>query len=254
LKIHPGKKIYFISDLHLGVPGKEESIVREKRFVQWLIQIKQDAQEIHLVGDIFDYWFEYKSAVPKGYVRMLGELARIADSGIKIYWYYGNHDMWIFDYIPSEIGVEMVPDSKVMEYGTRKFFIAHGDGLGPGDRGYKFIKKIFRSRVCQWLFARIHPNMGMGLMRFFSSQSRYAEPDSEKQYKGNDKEWLYQYSKELLTNTHYDYLIFGHRHLPLDIEMNEKSRYINLGDWLFHYTYGVFDGQEFTLKDWSLDE
>jgi len=211
-----------------------------------LLEIKKDAAEIHLVGDIFDYWFEYKSAVPRGYVRMLGELARIADSGIKIYWYYGNHDMWIFDYIPNELGVEMVPDSLVKEYNGQKLFIAHGDGLGPGDNGYKFIKKIFRSKVCQWMFARLHPNFGMGLMRFFSSKSRYAEPESEKTYKGNDKEWLYQYSLEVLQETHYDFLIFGHRHLPLDIPMNEKSRYVNLGDWLYHYTYGVFDGQEFT--------
>ena len=243
--------MYFISDFHLGVLGKEDSRSREKKIVDWLRMAAQDAEEIHLIGDVFDYWFEYKSAVPKGYVRFLGELARITDSGIKVYWYYGNHDMWIFDYIPQEVGVEIIPDSLEKEYNGKKFFLAHGDGLGPGDHGYKFIKKIFRSKLSQWLFARFHPNFGVGLMRFFSKSSRYAEPESEKTYKGDDKEWLYLFSEELLQTKHYDYLIFGHRHLPIDKNINDKSRYINLGDWLFHYTYAVFDGEKLELKKWE---
>jgi len=253
LNLTSGKKIYFISDLHFGVPGKEDSKTRERRVVQWLQEISKDAEELHLVGDIFDYWFEYKQAVPRGFVRFLGALARVADAGIKVYWYYGNHDMWIFDYIPSEIGVEMVPNSIEKQYNNKKFFIAHGDGLGPGDNGYKFIKKIFRNKVCQWLFARLHPNFGMGVMRFFSKQSRYAEPEAEKSYKGDDHEWLYQYSKDVLDKKSYDFLIFGHRHLPLDKKVKGESRYINLGDWLFHYTYGEFDGESFSLKKWEYE-
>ena len=251
MKLDQGKKVYFISDLHLGVPGKEESHVREKRLVQWLQQVKIDAQEIHLVGDIFDYWFEYKSTVPRGYVRFLGELARIVDSGIPVYWFYGNHDMWVFDYIPTEIGVTMIPDTLEKEYNGKKFFLAHGDGLGPGDNGYKIIKKIFRSKISQWFFARLHPNFGMGAMRFFSKKSRYAEHESEKKYKGDDKEWLYQFVEELLKTKSYDFCIFGHRHLPLDKSIG-TGRYINLGDWLYHYTYGVFDGEQFTLKKWEI--
>ncbi len=249
MTLTPGKKIYFISDLHLGVPGIEDSRSREKKVVDWLREVAKDAQEIHLVGDIFDYWFEYKASVPRGYVRFLGEIARITDSGIKVYWYYGNHDMWIFDYIPQETGVEMIPDFLEKEFEGKKFFIAHGDGLGPGDHGYKVIKKVFRSKISQWFFARLHPNFGMAAMRFFSSKSRYAEPESEKHYKGDDKEWLLLYVKELLKKKDYQYCIFGHRHLPLDKPV-ETSRYINLGDWLYHYTYGVFDGKDFALKTW----
>jgi UDP-2,3-diacylglucosamine hydrolase len=251
LTLNQGKKIYFISDFHLGVPGKEDSKTRERKLVKWFQAISKDAQEIHLVGDIFDYWFEYKSAVPKGYVRILGEIARLSDSGIKIYWYYGNHDMWIFDYIPDELGVEMVPNSLEKEYNGKKFFLAHGDGLGPGDRGYKFIKKVFRNRLCQWIFARFHPNFGMGLMRFFSTKSRYAEPEVEKEFKGDGKEWLQIYSEEKLKSTYFDFLVFGHRHLPLDIKVGDSSRYINLGDWLYHYTYAVFDGESMELKKWE---
>lgn len=240
-----GKKIYFASDLHLGIPDYESSLQREKKFVRWLDLIKRDAEELHLVGDVFDFWFEYGKSVPRGFVRLLGKIAELSDSGVKIYWYLGNHDMWIFDYIPRELGVEMIPNELIKEYGGKRFFIHHGDGLGPGDKGYKFLKKIFRSRLCQWLFARLHPNFGIWLANLSSQTSRNQDKEHLKGFQGEENEWLVQYCKEKLEKEHFHYLIFGHRHLPLDIEI-KSARYINLGDWITHFTYAVFDGQELT--------
>jgi len=245
-----GKNIYFASDLHLGIPNEKESRERELKFIAWLEFIRGDAQEIHLMGDIFDFWFEYKKAVPRGYVRLLGKIAELADSGIRIYWYYGNHDMWIFDYIPSELGVTVVPNEQIREFEGKKFFLHHGDGLGPGDKGYKFLKKIFRSNLCQWLFARLHPNFGIWLADMSSRKSRYSESDDKKPYQGDEREFLVQFCHEKIKEEHFDYLIFGHRHLPLDMKI-ESSRYINLGDWLEHFTYAIFDGKDVQLKKWE---
>lgn len=244
------KNIYFASDLHLGIPNDEDSRKRELKFVSWLESIRQDAQEIHLMGDIFDFWFEYKKAVPRGYVRLLGKIAELSDSGIPIYWYLGNHDMWIFDYIPKELGVTMVPHEQIREFNGKKFFLHHGDGLGPGDGGYKFLKKVFRSKFCQWLFARLHPNFGIWLADKSSRKSRYSESEDKKPFQGDDKEFLVQFCKEKLKEEHFDYLIFGHRHLPLNLQI-EGGRYINLGDWLEHFTYAVFDGEDVHLKKWA---
>ena len=242
-----GSKIYFSSDLHLGVPDRASSLEREKKFIRWLDMASQDAQEIHLMGDIFDFWFEYKNAIPKGYIRLLGKIAELSDAGIKIFWYYGNHDMWIFDYLPEELGVEMIPDESIREFGGKRFFLHHGDGLGPGDKGYKFLKKIFRSKLCQWLFARLHPNLGIGVANYFSKKSRNLEKDHKKGFHGEENEWLLSFCKEKLKEEHFDFMVFGHRHLPLDIAI-DKSRYINLGDWIHHFTYAVFDGHEMALK------
>jgi UDP-2,3-diacylglucosamine hydrolase len=246
-----GKKIYFASDLHLGVPDHESSLIREKKFVKWLDTVKTDAEEIHLVGDVFDFWFEYKRAVPRGFVRLLGKIAELSDSGIKIYWYLGNHDMWIFDYIPRELGVTMLDGEVSREFNGRKFHIAHGDGLGPGDRGYKFLKRVFRSKICQWLFARLHPNFGIGLADTFSRRSREIELDKDAVFLGEEKEWLLIHSKEVLKNQQVDYFIYGHRHYPLDLEIGEGTRCINLGDWITHFTYAVFDGVNLELKSFS---
>ena len=247
MTIAPGKKIYFASDFHLGVPDYNSSLEREKKIVKWLDEIKKDAQEIYLIGDVFDFWFEYKAAVPKGFVRLLGKMAEISDSGIPIILFTGNHDMWMFDYLPKEIGVTIHNKPIVREYNGKKFYIGHGDGLGPGDYGYKTIKKIFASPVCQWLFARLHPNFGMGIGQYWSKKSRISNGPSDEKFLGEDKERLLLYSKEQLQKEHFDYFIFGHRHLPLDIKLNEKSRYINLGEWVNYYTYAVFDGVELVM-------
>lgn len=243
-----GKKIYFISDLHLGAPNAEESFIREKRFVDWLQEISKDAEELFIVGDLFDFWFEYKRAVPRGYVRVLGKLAELADSGIKITLFTGNHDMWIFDYLPKEIGCELYRAPIQRTFNGKKFYIGHGDGLGPGDHGYKFLKKVFENKLCIWLFERLHPNFGIWLADFWSKKSRLHTGGDDAKFLGEDQEWLAIYSKEILTKEHFDYFIFGHRHLPLEINLQKNSTYINLGDWINYYTYAVFDGEKTTLE------
>lgn len=242
-------RIYFISDLHLGAPDDASSRARELRFVAWLDEIKKDAKELYVVGDLFDFWFEYKRAVPRGFTRAIGKLGELSDSGIKIHLFIGNHDMWIFDYLPKEIGAELHREPIEREYGGKKFYIGHGDGLGPGDHGYKFIKKIFANPFFQWCFARLHPNFGIGVANFFSRRSRMHTGGDDAIFKGEENEWLYQYCKEILEEKHVDYFIFGHRHLPLNLKVGGTSRYVNLGDWIQYFTYGVFDGDELELKE-----
>ena len=246
-----GKKIYFASDFHLGVPDYNSSLAREKRVVAWLEEIKHDAHEIYLLGDVFDFWFEYKTVVPKGFVRLLGKLAELSDADIKIHYFTGNHDMWVFNYLPHELGIPVYREPITREINGKKFYIGHGDGLGPGDYGYKFIKMVFASKVCQWLFARIHPNFAIGMANFLSQRSRISNVEEDEKFLGVDKEWLVIYSKEVLQKEHFDYFIFGHRHMPLDIQVAENSRYINLGEWVNHNTYAVFDGDNLELKKFS---
>ncbi len=237
-------KIYFISDFHLGVPDHSHSLVREKKIVRWLDQIRRDAAELYLLGDVFDFWFEYRHAVPKGYVRLLGKLAELADEGIIIHYFTGNHDMWVFDYLPKEIGLTIYRKPVRRTISGKKFFIGHGDGLGPGDQGYKFIKKVFANKICQWLFARIHPNLGIGIAGFFSRRSRMATGNYDEKYLGDDNEFLVIFANEISRRETVDYFIFGHRHLPLDIRIGDHGRYINLGEWINYSRYAVFDGHE----------
>jgi len=244
-------KVYFASDLHLGVPNKSASLEREKLFVCWLNEIQKDADAIYLVGDIFDFWFEYKKVIPKGYTRILGKLSEITDNGIPIYFFTGNHDMWAFDYLKEEVGIKEIYRNPIqIELNNKKFFIGHGDGLGPGDRSYKIIKKIFANSLCQWLFARIHPNSGIYIAEFWSKRSRIANGVKDEVNHG-DNEWLTQYCKEKMKTTNIDYFIFGHRHLPLDIDLGKNTRYINLGEWVNYNTYAVFDGEKLELKEFS---
>jgi len=243
-----GTKIYFISDFHLGAPDREKSLLREKRIVKWLDSVKHDAAEIYLLGDVFDFWFEYKYAVPRGYVRLLGKLAELNDSGIKLHYFTGNHDMWVFDYLPTEIGVSVYREPVTRTISGKKFYIGHGDGLGPGDHGYKFIKKVFANKVCQWLFARLHPNFGIPLALYFSRKSRIATGTTDEKFLGEKKEWLIIHSKEILEKEHFDYFVFGHRHLPIDFNLSDNSRYVNLGEWINYNTYAVFDGAELKLE------
>ncbi len=241
-------KIYFASDFHLGAPDYDSSLIREKKVVHWLDEIKSDAAEIYLVGDVFDFWFEYKTVVPRGFVRLLGKIAELTDAGIKVHFFIGNHDMWVFDYLPKETGVEVHLEPIERTYGDKRFYIGHGDGLGPGDRGYKFIKKVFRNPFCQWLFARLHPNLGIGLANFWSRKSRQHTGSSDKRFLGEENEWLAIYSKELLKTKHFDYFVFGHRHLPMQIQVGENSTYFNLGDWIDHFTYAQFDGTTLSMR------
>ena len=239
--------IYFISDLHLGSPNHEDSLVREKAFVKWLEKASKEADEIYLVGDVFDFWFEYKRAVPRGFVRCLGKIAEITDAGTPIHWFTGNHDMWIFDYLPQECGVQIHRKPIVKNYNGFPCYIGHGDGLGPGDQAYKFMKKFFDSKICQWLFARLHPNFGIWLASSLSGYSRGKAIEKDKKFHG-EKEWLFQYCKSIEQNQHHKFYIFGHRHFPGEMKVSEKSSYFNLGDWLHHYTYGVLDEKGFRLE------
>ena len=240
-------KIYFASDLHLGVPNRKKSLEREKLFVQWLDDIKSDAEAIYLVGDIFDFWFEYKKAVPKGYVRLLGKLAEISDSGIPIHIFTGNHDMWLFDYLEDEINAHIYREPIEISMKGKRFFISHGDGLGPGDNGYKLIKKIFKNKLCQWLFERIHPNLGISIAQYWSKKSRIANGEKDESYYG-EKEWLTQFCKEKMKTIEVDYFILGHRHLPLEVDLGNNTIYINLGEWVNYNSYAVFDGKRLELK------
>ncbi|MEQ9263509.1 MAG: UDP-2,3-diacylglucosamine diphosphatase [Owenweeksia sp.] len=250
MQLPNGKKIYFASDLHLGAPNYEESLEREKLFVRWLDEVRQDAAEIFIVGDLFDFWFEYKRAVPRGFVRVLGKIAEITDSGLPVHMFTGNHDMWIFDYMPKETGVKLYREPITRTWNEQKFFIGHGDGLGPGDHGYKFIKKVFSNKFLQWSFARLHPNFGIGLADYFSRSSRAKTGESDAKFLGEDEEWLAIFAREVLEKEHFDYFVFGHRHLPIDLELTKSSRYINLGDWIKYYTYAEYDGEKMHLKEY----
>ncbi|MEX6688630.1 UDP-2,3-diacylglucosamine diphosphatase [Danxiaibacter flavus] len=249
--ISPGKKIYFLSDFHLGAPDYDSSLIREKKVVKFLDSIKHDAAEIFIVGDIFDFWYEYKEVVPKGYVRLLGKLAELTDNGIAVHFFLGNHDMWMSGYFERELHIPVYTEPKTFEWNGKKFYIGHGDGLGPGDHGYKFIKKIFRNRFCQWLFGQLHPTWGIGLANYFSRKSRAKTGNADAVFLGEENEWLVIYSREVLAKEHYDYFIFGHRHLPLDINLSHHSKYINLGDWINYFTYAEFDGNDVKLKEWK---
>ncbi len=253
-----GKKIFFLSDFHLGVPDHAASLAREKRIVAFLREAAREAEEIHILGDLFDMWFEYRKVVPRGHVRLLGTIAEISDKGIPVHLYIGNHDMWIFDYLPKETGVIVHREEVSREWNGRRFLIGHGDGLGPGDHGYKFIKRVFRSRLCQWLFARLHPNLGLGIADFWSGRSRLKNYANDRKFLGAENEWLAIHAREVLKTTPYDFFIYGHRHLPLDLRVGPNSRYINLGDWISWFTYAVFDGGDVRLmhrtEDGALSE
>jgi UDP-2,3-diacylglucosamine hydrolase len=248
-----GKKIFFASDFHLGVPNYNESLTREKNIVKWLDSIQAEAHSIYLVGDIFDFWFEYKSTVPKGFIRILGKLAELRDAGIPIIFFTGNHDMWMFDYFPKELGIPIHRKPYALEVGNHKLLIGHGDGLGPGDHVYKILKKFFNSTICQWLFARLHPNLGIGIATRWSKHSRISNLKNEEKFLTKEKEFLWVYCTEVEKKQHHDFYIFGHRHLVLDIPVTENSRYINLGEWVHFNSYGVYDGTTFELKTFIPD-
>ena len=242
------KKIYFLSDFHLGAPNAVDSLIREKKIIQFLNEIQEDAAQIFIVGDLFDFWYEYKKVVPKGYVRILGKHAELTDAGVAVHFFVGNHDMWMKDYFQKELNISIYFKPTAFQFNNKHFLVGHGDGLGPGDNGYKFIKKIFRNKTCSWLFGMLPPHIGMSIAHYFSRKSRAHTGKENEIYLGPEKEWLIIYCKEVLQKDFYDYFIFGHRHLPINFIINEKSRYINLGDWINYFSYAVFDGENTTLK------
>ena len=248
MSVSINKKIYFASDQHLGAPTPEMSFPREQKFVQWLDEVKQDAEAIFLLGDLFDFWFEYKTVVPKGFVRVLGKLAEIRDSGIPIYFFVGNHDLWMNDYFEKELNIPVFHTTKEFTFNNNLFLIGHGDGLGPGDKGYKRMKKVFTNPFSKWLFRWLHPDVGVKLAQYLSVKNKMISGAEDVKFLGEDNEWLIQYAKRKLETKHYDYFVFGHRHLPMEITLNGNAQYVNLGDWIGYFTYGVFDGTRFELK------
>jgi UDP-2,3-diacylglucosamine hydrolase len=250
MNIPKGKKIYFASDNHLGAPTKEASFPREKKFVAWLDEIKEDAAAIFLLGDLFDFWMEFKTVVPKGFTRTLGKLAEISDSGIPIYYFVGNHDLWMNGYFEEELNIPVYHKPKEFTFNNKTFFIGHGDGLGPGDKGYKRMKKIFTNPFFKWLFRWLHPDLGVRIAQYLSVKNKLISGDDDAKFLGEENEWLVQYCKRKLEDKHRDYFVFGHRHLPMNIDLKENSKYINLGDWIQYYTYGVFDGETIELKEY----
>ncbi len=249
--IPEGKKVYFSSDNHLGAPTAEQSYPREKKFVAWLDEVKKDAAAIFLLGDLFDFWIDYKTVVPKGFTRTLGKLAEISDSGIPIYYFVGNHDLWMNGYFEEELNIPVFHKPEIFQLNNTSFFIGHGDGLGPGDKGYKRMKKVFTNGVAQWFFRWLHPDLGVKLGQYLSVKNKMISGDDDVKFLGEENEWLVQYAKRKLETQHYDYFVFGHRHLPLEIDLNKKSRYTNLGDWITYFTYGVFDGEKLELKKYD---
>lgn len=251
ISLPEGKKIYFASDFHLGVPDLSSTIAREKLLVKWMESIRHDAHSLYLVGDMFDFWFEYKYTVPKGFIRFLGKLAELRDAGLPIYFFTGNHDLWMFDYFKKELDIVIYTGPQQLMIGKHKILVGHGDGLGPGDRYYKVLKSgLFGNRFFQWLFARVHPNLGMYIAQSWSKSSRIANMKRE-QFKSDDNEFLFSYCQETEKKEHHDYYIFGHRHLPLDLKVSENSRYINLGEWVNFSPYAVYDGKDIVLKSFS---
>ena len=250
MTVEPGKKIYFLSDFHLGAPDPAGSLSREKKIIRFLDEIRATAAAIFIVGDIFDFWYEYQKVVPKGYVRLLGKLAELTDAGIPVHVFVGNHDMWMSGYFENELNIPVYHEPRVFTINGKSFYIGHGDGLGPGDHGYKFLKKIFRNPLCKWLFGLFHPDWGIGLANYFSRKSRQKTGAADAHFLGEENEWLIIYSKELIQQTPYHFLVFGHRHYPIDLKLSDQSRYINLGDWISNFTYAVFDGQEMTLLNY----
>lgn len=247
--LEENKKVYFASDQHFGAPTPKESKPREERFIRWLDEIKTDCQVLFLMGDLFDFWHEWKFVVPKGYIRLLGKIAELKDSGIDIYFFVGNHDLWMRDYFQTELGIPVFFQKQICDISGKKFLLAHGDGLGPGDKGYKRMKKVFTNPFCQWLFRWLHPDIAMRIATYLSTKNKLISGEEDKEFLGEDKEYLILYSNKKLETEDFDYFVYGHRHLPMVLDLKGgAAKYINLGDWISYFTYGVFDGKSFHLK------
>ncbi len=244
-------KALFASDFHLGAPDYSQSRARETKVVNFLNTMGADVSTIYLMGDIFDYWFEYKSVVPKGYVRLLGCLAALADSGKALKIFSGNHDVWMKGYFTQELGAEVYhhPITEVLD--GQRFYLAHGDGLGPGDLGYKNLKRLFRNPMAQWAYSQLHPDLASKIATISSRASRKKTAGSDAIFLGADKEWLIMHSNFVLQSQHIDYFVYGHRHLPMALPLGQKSKFINLGDWLHYDTFGLWDSAEFSLNQWE---
>ena len=251
IPLPPGQRVYFASDFHLGTPTPNKSRDRERAVVAWLDHIRPDAEVIFLVGDVFDFWFEYKRSIPKGFIRLQGKLAELTDAGTRIVLFTGNHDLWIRDYFTQEMGIPVFRKPQPYAIGDKQFLIGHGDGLGPGDYTYKRLKILFESGLAQRLFRYLHPDVGIGMAQAWSRRSRLSNEEKGEEFLGEDREWLLHYCREIEAVDHHDFYVFGHRHVPLNLAVNDHARYVNLGEWVSARTYGVFDGETLKLETWA---
>lgn len=246
------KNIYFLSDAHLGSRAIRHNRTQERRLVSFLESIKNKAEAVYLMGDIFDFWYEYKQVVPKGYTRLLGKISELTDNGVEVHFFVGNHDLWMHDYLEKECGVVLHRREAVVELHGKLFFLAHGDGLGTDDRPFRLLRGIFRNSLCRFLFSALHPRWGMDFGLTWAKHSRLKhERVPDPPYMGEDKEPLVLFAKDYLrTHPEVNFFLFGHRHIELDLMLTRDARVAILGDWITQYTYGVFDGENFFLENY----
>lgn len=238
---------YFISDLHLGA-SYLDTRQSEQKVIDWLNSIKSSAKRLFFLGDILDYWYEYRHVVPRGYIRFFGKLAELSDSGIEIHWFTGNHDIWIFDYLPAELGITLHRTNEVLDIDGHSFFLSHGDEVGERKWSFRFIQWLFRNKVAQWCYSWIHPDLTMILAHKWSSSSRKKNNQKgEEHFRGEKHEPLVRFAKEYIKNNNVEYLIFGHRHILLDLMLTRNNRMVILGDWIKHFSYASFDGENLCI-------
>ncbi len=242
-----GDKIFFASDFHLGLAVGSAPLEREKRVVKWLQSVSSKAAEIYLIGDIFDFWWEYKKVVPKGFTRFLGTVSALTDLGIPVHFFGGNHDMWVGSYLRDECGMIMHDGPIVKTFNGRTFYLAHGEGLGSADRGYHILLALFRNKTLQALYSALHPSIGMWIGHTWSHNSRLGKGISE-EFMGEEKEDLFRHTRKILETQKIDYFIYGHRHLPMSVKLEQGAVLTILGDWIKHGTIAVWDGNELSLE------
>ena len=248
--------IYFLSDAHLGSLAIPHGRMQERRLVRFLDEIKPTAEAIYLLGDMFDFWYEYRHAVPKGYTRFLGKLSELTDSGVEVHYFTGNHDIWAYDYLEKECGVILHRKPLTLDLYGKTFFLAHGDGMGDPNKSFKIIRSIFHNKICQKLFTSLHPNLGIAFGLQWAKHSRIKHDlNGEPAYMGEDKEHLVLFAKQYVaTHPDIDYFIFGHRHIELDLVLPSNSRVVILGDWITQFTYAVFDGERLFVENYEEGE
>jgi UDP-2,3-diacylglucosamine hydrolase len=246
------KNVYFLSDAHLGSWALKHRRTQERRLVRFLDTIKDKASAVYLLGDIFDFWNEYKYVVPKGYTRFLGKISELTDMGVEVHYFTGNHDIWTYGYLEEECGVILHRQPLTTEIGDKLFYLAHGDGLGDPDKKFQLLRKVFHNRFCQRLLNFFHPLYGMWLGQTWAKHSRLKREDGkEAPYLGEDKEYLVKYTKSYMqTHPDIDYFLYGHRHIELDLNLNETTRMLILGDWIWQFTYAVYDGEHLFLEQY----
>lgn len=243
------KNIYFASDTHFGAKYFKDPLEKERCFVRWLDSIKADCRKLYLLGDMIDFWYEFKTVVPKGYSRFFGKIAEFSDSGIEVHWFIGNHDIWIFDYIAKETGAIIHRQPLIVEEQGKKFFLAHGDGLGDDSLAFRLMRAMFHNKVLQKMFTWVHPRWTVAFGLNWSKHSRTSTENQE--YLGEEKEHLVKYAKHYLQSQYVDYFVFGHRHILLDLMLPQRSRVLIIGDWICYNSYAVFDGSEIWLDQFE---